>query len=128
MTRSHSGGNHFCLSEPGRGQISHESGLHFARYPAWQMAIIGPTIDLADRDRVLGRRYTRPQEVDCGGPEMARNGRPDKSAEMVGAAAGGAVCGAIGALVGGPVGAAAGAAVGGWLGHKVAEEAKKRGL
>ena len=26
---------------------------------------------------------------------MARNGRPDKSAEMVGAATGGAVCGAI---------------------------------
>jgi len=30
------------------------------------MAIIGPTIDLDDRDRVLGRRYRRPQEVECG--------------------------------------------------------------
>ncbi len=59
---------------------------------------------------------------------MARNGRPDKTAEVVGAATGGAVCGAIGALVGGPVGVAAGAAMGGWVGHKIAEEVKKRGL
>ena len=59
---------------------------------------------------------------------MARNGRADKTAGVVGAATGGAVCGAIGALMGGLVGAAAGAAVVGWVGHKIAEEAKKRGL
>lgn len=59
---------------------------------------------------------------------MAKNGRRDKTAEVIGAATGGAFCGAIGALVGGPFGAAAGAAVGGWVGHKIAEEAKKREL
>ncbi len=54
--------------------------------------------------------------------------RPDKPAQVIGAAVGGAIGGVVGVLIGGPVGAAVGAAIGSSSGDWIAEEVSRHGL